>query len=344
MTTPTAILDPLQTTKVDDFVNALAWSPDSQSIAVAGGEGKVYLLTRDDNRLDTKEVGEHLLGAIAIQWQPAGSIFASTGQDGLIQIFDEKHPDQSPIRIRPSRQAGSALTWSADGDSLAYAAGKSLFVCDRATGTAKLINESQTSLSSLAYDKSGQSLAASRNGGVDVYRSDKAYACRHYPWASPCLTVVFSPNGKFLVTGTQDGAVHFWYLATGKDSQMRGYPDKVEILSWRHDSRLLATSAAEQLVIWDFGGRGPEGSRPLQLKSHTDQIQACAFQPSGPYLASIGRDWRLSLWQPGKFDIDLDAHMTAALPTSLAWSPDGRFLAVGTRAGDVAIYGLRLVA
>jgi WD40 repeat protein len=81
----------------------------------------------------------------------------------------------------------------------------------------------------------------------------------------------------------------------------------------------------------------------VQLRGHTERIQACAFQPGGSYLVSIGRDWRLSLWQPGKFDIDLDAHMTSAEPTCLAWSPDGSLIAVGTGSGDVGIYGLRLV-
>jgi WD40 repeat protein len=344
MTTPTAIFDPLESVKVDDFVAALTWSPDSQSLAVAGGEGKVCLLTRAGGSLAVKEMGEHLLGTVAIQWQSNGPRFASAGQDGAVQIFDANQPEQPSIRIQPSRQAAAALAWSPSGDHLACATGKSIFQYDIETATSTRVHDAESGITGLTYDKTGQTLAASRNGGVDVHRWNPAHQCRHYTWASPCLNVLFSPNGKFLVTGTQDGAVHFWYLATGKDSQMRGYPDKVDCLSWRHDSRYLATAAGEQLVIWDFGGRGPEGSRPLQLKSHSERIQACAFQPVGPYLASIGRDWRLSLWQPGKFDIDLDAHMTAAEPTSLAWSPDGRFVAVGTQAGDVAIYGLRLVA
>lgn len=342
MKTPSAILDPLHSAKVDDFVASLAWSTDGQSLAVAGGEGKVFLLRDIANSLESKEVGEHMLGALAVAWQPGGSHFASIGQDGRLVVFDGASGAEL-ASARLSRHAGAAIAWAPDGAQLAYAAGKSVFLCSSDLGSSRSLHEAPTQITALAYDKSGQALAAARNGGVDLHRWLPEYQLRHYVWESPCLTAAFSPNSKFLATGTQDGSVHFWYLATGKDSQMRGYPDKVDITVWRHDARYLATAAGEQLVIWDFGGKGPEGSRPLQLRSHTERIAACAFQPGGSYLVSIGRDWRLSLWQPGKFDIDLDAHMTSAEPTTLAWSPDGRRIAVGMQSGEVAIYGLRLV-
>lgn len=342
MKTPSAILDPLHGVKVDDFVVGLAWSPDSQSLAVAGGEGKVFLLQQSADGLQAKEIGEHMMGALAVAWQPQGSRFASIGQDGRLAMFDGANGEEL-ASVRLSRQAAAALAWTPDGMQLAYASGKSIFLCSPDLGSSNLLYEAATQITALAYDKTGSELAAARNGGMDLHRWLPEHQVRHYAWASPCLTAAPSPNGKFLVTGTQDGSVHFWYLATGKDSQMRGYPDRVDITVWRHDARYLATAAAEQLVIWDFGGKGPEGSRPLQLRSHSERIQACAFQPEGSYLASIGRDWRLSLWQPGKLDIDLDAHMTNAEPTTLAWSPDGRLIAVGMQSGEVAIYGLRLV-
>jgi len=43
------------------------------------------------------------------------------------------------------------------------------------------------------------------------------YPVRHYRWTAPCVTANFSGNGKFLAAGTQDGSVHFWFLATGRD-------------------------------------------------------------------------------------------------------------------------------
>lgn len=342
MKKPTAILEPVHTVKIDDFVVALAWSPDGRSLGVAGGESRICLLQGLADKPTAKVVGEHMMGAVAVAWQPGGRLFASAGQDGRLLMFDA-NSGEVVMTKRPSRQPAGALIWAPDGKHLAYAAGKSIFLCSPETDEPILLHESEAAIVALAYDKSGRELAAARNGGMDLHRFVPQHQHRRYSWASPCLTAAFSPNGRYLATGTQDGAVHFWYLATGKDSQMRGYPERVLTTSWRNDSRYLATTAANQIVVWDFSGKGPEGSRPLQLSGHTERLQSCAFQPDGPYLASIGRDWRLSLWQPGKFESDLDAHMTAAEPTVLAWSPDGLQIAVGMQSGHIGIYRLQLL-
>ena len=136
----------------------------------------------------------------------------------------------------------------------------------------------------------------------------------------------------------QDGSLHFWYLSSARDSQMRGYPSKVNLTSWSSDSRWLASNAGNEVVCWDFGGKGPEGTRPAQLSGHTDRVECLAFQSVGPYLASAGRDWRLTLWQPGKAKQALDAHLTDSEPSCLRWSPDGRHLAVGERKGKLSVF------
>ena len=105
-------------------------------------------------------------------------------------------------------------------------------------------------------------------------------------------------------------------------------------------ARSATAAAGDQLVMWDFSGKGPEGSRPQQLAGHTDRIDCLAFQPGGNFLVSGGRDWRLSLWWPGKSLTALDAHLTDSEPSCLRWSPDARFIAVGERGGTLSIYEL----
>ena len=110
----------------------------------------------------------------------------------------------------------------------------------------------------LAFDRAGRDLAAALQGGLVLHRFEPQLQQRSFDWPAACLTTAFSPNGRVIVTGTQDGSVHFWYLASGKDSQMRGYPAKVADTVWTHDSRYLATIAGEALVVWDFGGKSAE--------------------------------------------------------------------------------------
>lgn len=339
---PNAILEPRGSVRLDDYVVDLAWSPDSRQMAVAGGEGRIFLL--ETTSLRAKQVGDHGLGALAVTWQPGGDRFASSGQDSRIAMH-AADDGRVLVEKRPAMAWSTALAFSPDGTRLASAAGKQVFLWDTELELQLKPAPLEAGVAALAFDRSGRDLGVAVHGGLIVYRLgdkplDEKAQLRRYPWSAACLTVAFSPNGKHLATGTQDGSVHFWYLANGKDSQMRGYPTKVDCMGWSGDSRYLATAAHDMVVVWDFSGKGPEGSRPVQLSGHTDRIECLAFQPNGNYLLTGGRDWRISLWQPGKYPAALDAHLTDSEPSSVRWSPDGKLVAVGERNGTLSIYEL----
>ncbi len=344
MKQPAAILEPRGSIALDDYVADLGWSHDGTRLAVAGGEGKVFLLHRDGESLRARQVAEHGLGAIAVAWQPGGKVFVSSGQDSCVNLYDGDSGERR-VQRRPSKQWTTALAWSPNGDRLATAAGREIVVWSAALESERTLSSLDAVVAAIAWDKPGRDLAAAINGGLVLHRLDgDVVEVRRLKWAAPCTTVAFSPNGKVVATGTQDGSVHFWYLATGRDSQMRGYPSRVAHTEWDGDGKYLATVAHDQIVVWDFRGKGPEGSRPVQLLGHTERIVGVAFQPRGGYLATIGLDWRVSLWLPGKAPRALDAHLTDAEPTVLRWSPDGRFIAVGERSGRLTIFELvRLV-
>lgn len=339
MKQPSAILERRGSVSLDDYIVDLSWSPDSHRLAVAGGEGKVFLLAQDGSSITARAVGEHGMGVIAVAWQPRGEAFVTSGQDSRIALHDAD--GELVSEQRPAIAWTTAMAWTSDGKRLATAAGKQITLWSPSLEKEHAFAPLSSTVVALGWDKPGRDLGAAINGGLMVHRIEPPrFQMRHYKWAAPCLAVAFSPNGRYLATGTQDGSVHFWHLSTGRDSQMRGYPSKVEQVSWSGDSRYLATAADDQVVVWDFSGKGPEGSRPLQLRGHTDRIECVAFQPNGNHLVTGGRDWRVSLWLPGKSPVALDAQLTDAEPTCVRWSPDGRFVAVGERAGKLSVFEL----
>ena len=140
------------------------------------------------------------------------------------------------------------------------------------------------------------------------------------------VTLAYSPDGRILAAGLQDGVVAFRYVATQKKSRMSGYDGKVTHTAWSANSRYLATasSGASTVVVWDFGGKGPEGSTPLQLGTHTDRIEALAFQPGGKLLATAGRDWRPHARSPGRAARRGTAPASASTVRRWAAAPPGR--------------------
>ncbi|HET9865037.1 MAG TPA: hypothetical protein VFP37_16450 [Steroidobacteraceae bacterium] len=333
-----AALEPRAAAPFDDYVVDFAWSPDGSHIAIAGGEGKVGLAKTGNGSLSLAVVGEHLMGTLAIGWQPHGRRFATAGQDGAVALWDAE-PAREFMRWKPAPGATQALVWAPRGDLLATASGKTVTLWTADGDKVHAFAPAPSTAAALAFDRPGTDLGVALNGGIAVHRIENSrYETRRYKWPAASLTVNFSGNGRFLASGMADGTLHFWNRSTGKDSQMRGYEGRVQLLGWSDNSRYLASCTGHEMVLWDFSGRGPEGSRPLVLSGHTDRVDGFAWQPGGEHLASGGRDWRLVLWRPGKAREPLDVQMVDGEISALRWSPDGRRLAVGEKQGRVTLF------
>jgi WD40 repeat protein len=335
------VLEPRAAAVLDDYVVDIAWAGSSDAFAIAGGEGKVALGAVDGTSLTLNAIGEHLLGTLAIAWQPRGKLFASSGQDSAIVLWDSATGAEVK-RWKPAPTPTQALAYSPDGETLASAAGKTVSLWTHTGERLHQFAAAATSAAALAFDKPGTDLGVALNGEVAVHRIVKGgrYETRRYKWDAPCLTVNFSPNGRFLASGMADGSLHFWNRSSGKDSQMRGYDGRVENVAWVDNSRYLATSTGSEVIVWDFGGKGPEGTKPIVLNGHTERVDCFAWQPGGEHLVSGGRDWRLNLWRPNKVTQPIDVQLSDSEISVVRWAPDGKRLAVGEKTGRVTLFEL----
>jgi len=332
-------LEPRGALSFDDFVADCAWSTDGSFLAVAGGEGKVGLATVVGD-LDLRTIGEHLLGTLAVAWQPRAPRFATSGQDGAIALWDTTTATQLK-RWKPAVAATQALAYSPDGERLASAAGKVVSLWSPAGEKLHAFAPAASTAAALTFDRPGTDIGVALNGEIAVHRVEKSrYETRRYKWPAACLTVNFSGNGRFLASGMADGSLHFWNRSTGKDSQMRGYDGKLELVGWSDNSRYLASCTGNDVVLWDFSGRGPEGTRPVMLSGHTDRVESFHWQPGGEHIVTGGRDWRLSLWRPGKAQQPIDVQMVDSEISVVRWSPDGKRVAVGEKQGRLTIFDL----
>jgi WD40 repeat protein len=338
-------LEPRATAAMDDYIADCAWAPDGKSLAVAGGEGKVALARLGNDSLSLDVVGEHLLGTLAVAWRPHAKTFATSGQDGALVLWDGETGKQLR-RWKPAPTPTQALAFSPDGQLLASAAGKAVTLWSPEGEKVHAFAAATSTAVALAFDRPGTDLGVALNGEIAVHRIERTshgagrYETRRYKWSAACLTVNFSGNGRFLATGMADGSLHFWNRSTRKDSQMRGYDGKLELVGWSADSRHLASSTGNELVLWDFGGKGPEGTRPIVLNGHTERVDSFAWQPGGDHLVSGGRDWRIALWRPAKTREAIDVQMTESEVSVVRWSPDGKFLAAGEKTGRLTVYQL----
>ena len=328
--------------QLDDCVSALRWSPDGRSVAAAAVSGPIMLFESGTGTIEQTLRG-HGFGTTDLAWRPDGSYFASAGQDGLVRVWD-----RSSGAERLALAGGAAwvehVAWSPIGDYLASAAGKQLRLWNAAGELLHTYADHASTISAVQWKPrtalikdEKPLLTSAAYGGLRFWLADQAEAAHAFDWKGSILALAWSPDGQYIATGDQDSTVHFWIVAQGKDLQMWGYPTKVRELAWDCASRYLATGGGTTVTVWDCSGKGPEGTRPLQLDAHEDLISALAFQHAGALLASGGQDGRVVIWEPGKSRKPRTQLTLNAPVTQLYWSPDDRRLAIGMETGEVMV-------
>lgn len=149
--------------------------------------------------------------------------------------------------------------------------------------------------------------------------------------------VAFSPDGKWLVSAGYDMKVRLWEVATGRERRtMKGHKGIVHSVAFSPDGQFVASASADRTVrLWDV----PKG-RKLRTFGPTSPKASLfggelAISPDGQWLASSGWDSPLNLWDlatgrlrstfPGSEDMGIN---------SVAFSPDGRWLVLGSGRDD----------
>jgi WD40 repeat protein len=180
-------------------------------------------------------------------------------------------------------------------------------------------------------------LAAAYFGGVCLWDAANFVIRKEFPYGNAILALVWSPDGRWLVAGCHDNAVHLWVPAEDLELHMSGYETRLKELSFSRDSKWLATGGGRDACVWDCTGAGPEGREPLLLP-HKARVTAVAFQHRHGLLASAAGDGEFCLWAPSRKNPLVAEVKMPATATKFAWSPDDALLAVGTEKGAVYVF------
>jgi WD40 repeat protein len=224
-------------------------------------------------------------------------------------------------------------------DAVAWSAGKQAFVRS-GKGEIKSI-DLPSSVGGLAFSPKGLRVAVAHYGGVTLWFPNAVATPETFAWKGSHLDVLFSPDGRFLVTSMQEAMLHGWRLADAKDMRMSGYSAKVRSMAWTAGGKWLATSGSEQLILWPFASKdGPMGKQPRMLAPYDKRAVAVACHPKQEIVAVGFEDGMIMLAR-----IDDGAEILAKKPGSapvsaLAWSADGAKLAFGTEDGEAGIVDL----
>ncbi len=151
--------------------------------------------------------------------------------------------------------------------------------------------------------------------------------------------LIFTRDGKFLISAGDDGVVRIWDIASGKTVRKilgkidDGVDGLIYAAALSPDERYLAvggwlSSDADYgaIRIHDFH----TGEVLALLKGHTNTVHSLAFSPDGRWLASSSSDRTVKIWDATGWKLihTLSGHQDDV--NAVAFSPDGKMVVSGS--------------
>ncbi|WP_414550665.1 protein kinase domain-containing protein [Anabaena sp. CCY 0017] len=150
--------------------------------------------------------------------------------------------------------------------------------------------------------------------------------------------VAISPDGRTLVSGSDDKTIKIWDLFTGELVRtLRGHSDSIQAIAISPDGTTLASGSDDHTIkLWNLAS----GRLRRTLKGHTSWVRSLAISPDGVTLASGSFDKTIKIWDLNQA-VFIDTLVSdAETVTDVAFSPDGLTLASASRDRTIKLWNL----
>jgi WD40 repeat protein len=326
------------------------FSPDGKRFAI--NENQVVRIVDSASGQDVATLVGHT-GAVesGLQFNAGGTRIVTVAGDGTTRIWDVA-TGKSLLTVFGDEPRMRSAAFSPDGTRLATlsAEGVKLWAVAPTSANEGLALPATVDCDCMiAFSPDGLQLAAfGGDNTVKILDSHSGQTRLTLPDpGNQGMGLAFSPDGTRLATSGTDDMAHVWDLVTGKELVvLKGHTPTefgvgtVDRVIFSPDgSRLATIDHNHEARLWDAAS----GKMLFSLHAYDRDLQlgqdvGLAFSPDGSRLATAGGT-EVKIWNTHTGQVVLALPSVADLLVySVAFSPDGKHLAVGFRGGAASVW------
>lgn len=358
--------------KEEDASGTLKFLASTNALVSSGREGDSIPVDkiRVGAMTDANKTGVSKSAVGVVTWHPNGSILLTAGLDKTLRLFDVDGLKNAKLQSAHFAELPiTSAVFSADGNEI-YLVGlhHSIYVYDilsaRIDRIDRLMGAKEEKFKCVVCDPTGQYvLVLGGKGRIHVVSSKTKQWIKTLKITGAVTTAVFSPDGSRLYTGGKRGEIYVWNFE--KDARtpntlfacLRRFNDEgngaTRSLAISPDSSFLAIGQDSGIVnIYKIHGDGSESfhsiSHPKPIKSImnlTTTVSLLQFNHDSQLLAiashTLANKIRLVHIPSFRVYQNWPSETTKiGRISSLAFSPDSNWIALGTARGNVKLFKL----
>ena len=340
-------------------VASVAVSPDGALLASGSYDATIQIWDITSGR-SVRILKGHKSMVLSIAFSPDGTLLASSSGDKTLRLWDtsavrrEDAPGGTAVvgpriwlhadfgRLLRSLEARSDMVTSVavspDGTMLAIGAKDAkIRLLNIASGRMLRVLKAHTdAVESVAFSPDSKMLASgSRDRSIRLWDVASSSVIRLFKKQSvPVIGVAFHSDGNTLATMTREGTLKHWEISSGRlNKSVKGIEG--ESIAFSPNGGTIAIGSFGWISIWD-----EVSDKVRRLTSSVYWVPRLAFSADGSILVAALGDGTIQILDASSATMLRSFKLAHRMPQSIALSPDGEWLTVGSNDSAVRLFNL----